>query len=154
RISLLKVHSEVRTGPTSFHSLFPSRKFEMRNSKSKLDSPNHFVRPPQHAWRNRQTDLLRRLEIDRQLEFRWLLHRQLGRFRSFQDLVDVICYAPITFRDVRPVVHEPGIYIFPVNKRCRKASMKSAMPEAVLASRKPMRWFFPVCCASLLALHT
>src|SRR5262249_19723607 len=30
---------------------------------------------------------------------------------------------------------------------CRKASMRTALPEAVLESRKPMRKIFPVCCA-------
>jgi len=38
-------------------------------------SLNHLVRPPQHLLRNRQTDLLRRLEIDHQLKLRRLLHR-------------------------------------------------------------------------------
>ena len=31
---------------------------------------------------------------------------------------------------------------------CRNASTRAALPEAVLASRKPMRKIFPVCCAS------
>ena len=31
---------------------------------------------------------------------------------------------------------------------CRNASTRTALPEAVLASRKPMRKIFPVCCAS------
>jgi hypothetical protein len=34
---------------------------------------DHFVRPRQHIWRNRQADLLRRLEIDHQLKLRRLL---------------------------------------------------------------------------------
>ena len=31
---------------------------------------------------------------------------------------------------------------------CRNASTRTALPEAVLVSRKPMRKIFPVCCAS------
>ena len=31
---------------------------------------------------------------------------------------------------------------------CRNASKRTALPEAVLESRKPMRKIFPVCCAS------
>ena len=31
---------------------------------------------------------------------------------------------------------------------CRNASTRTALPEAVLASRKPMRKIFPACCAS------
>src|SRR5262249_48626757 len=31
---------------------------------------------------------------------------------------------------------------------CRNASKRTALPEAVLTSRKPMRKIFPVCCAS------
>ena len=30
---------------------------------------------------------------------------------------------------------------------CRNASTRTAIPEAVLGSRKPMRKIFPVCCA-------
>src|SRR4029453_8407555 len=31
---------------------------------------------------------------------------------------------------------------------CRNTSRRTALPEAVLESRKPMRKIFPVCCAS------
>ena len=33
---------------------------------------------------------------------------------------------------------------------CRNASQKTALPEAVLGSRIPMRKIFPVCCASVI----
>ena len=36
---------------------------------------------------------------------------------------------------------------------CRNASKRTALPEAVLASRKPMRKIFPVCCASPCPAH-
>src|SRR5262245_33832161 len=35
-----------------------------------------------------------------------------------------------------------------LSSSCRNASRRTALPEAVLASRKPMRETFPVCCAS------
>ena len=41
----------------------------------------------QHRLRNRQADLLRRLEINHQLELCRLLHRQIGRLGSLQDSV-------------------------------------------------------------------
>src|SRR5262245_39908119 len=36
---------------------------------------------------------------------------------------------------------------------CRNASKRTALPEAVPSSRKPMRKIFPVCCASATAPH-
>src|SRR5262245_31419417 len=39
--------------------------------------------------RNRQADLLGGFEIDYELKLRRLLHRQIGRFRAFQNLVHV-----------------------------------------------------------------
>ena len=56
---------------------------------------NHLIRPGEHVRRNRQADLLRGLEVDHKLELRGLLHRQIGRFGAFQDLVHVDCRAPV-----------------------------------------------------------
>ena len=47
-----------------------------------LGGEEDFVRPRQHIGRNRQSDLLGRLEIDHQLELRGLLYRQIGRLIS------------------------------------------------------------------------
>ena len=78
-----------------------------------LVSLDHLIRPIQHRLWNRQTDLLGRLEIDHQLEFRRLLDRKIGRLGSLQDFVHVIGDAPVAVREVRPVGHEStGIYIF------------------------------------------
>ena len=49
---------------------------------------NHFVRPHQHIWRNRQADLLGGFQIDHQLKLRRLLDGQIGGLGSLQDLVD------------------------------------------------------------------
>ena len=42
-----------------------------------------------NSGENRQTDLFRRLQVDHKLKLRWLLHRQISRFGTFQDLVHV-----------------------------------------------------------------
>src|SRR5262249_2654091 len=45
------------------------------------------------------------------------------------------------------VIFFPSIHPSLLNS-CRNASKRTAIPEAVLLSRKPMRGTFPVCCAS------
>src|SRR5215510_12606303 len=69
---------------------------------------DHFLRPHEHYRRNRKTNLLRGLEIDYQLELRWLLHGQIAGLGSLKDFVHVVCDAPVDVREVRPVVHEPA----------------------------------------------
>src|SRR5437763_4076229 len=48
---------------------------------------DHLIRPREHVGRNRQADLLCRLEIDHQLELRRLLDWQVCGLRTFQDFV-------------------------------------------------------------------
>ena len=55
---------------------------------------DHPIRPRQHLLRNRQTDLLRRLEINYHFKLGWLLHRKVGWFDAFQDFVHVCGNAP------------------------------------------------------------
>src|SRR5262249_50540269 len=69
---------------------------------------NNFGRPRQQVGWYRQTDLLCRLEIDHKLEFRRLLHRQIGRLGSLQALVHEICHARVAVHLVRTVGHEPA----------------------------------------------
>src|SRR5262245_43563148 len=77
-----------------------------------LPSLDHSVRSRQHIRRNREPDLFSRLQIDDEFELRRLLHRQIGRLGSLQDLVHEICDAPVAVREVRPVRHEPAnVYI-------------------------------------------
>jgi hypothetical protein len=52
-------------------------------------SLDHFIRSHQNLLRNRETDLLRSLEIDHQLKLRRLLDGKLGGLCAFQDLVHV-----------------------------------------------------------------
>src|SRR5215472_15980986 len=61
-----------------------------------------FVCSSQHIRRNRQADLLRGLQVDYKLKFRWLFHRQIGRLGSLQDFVHEVRAAPVAVREVRP----------------------------------------------------
>src|SRR5262245_794540 len=67
---------------------------KIENLKSKMASSDHLIRPQQHIRRNRDTDLLRCLEIDYQLELHWLLHREISGFPPFENLVNV--YSGVT----------------------------------------------------------
>lgn len=60
-------------------------------------------------------DLLRRIQIDDQLELLRLLHGKFSRLRSLQDSVHIGGYAPVDVHEVRPIGHEPAsIYTFAV----------------------------------------
>jgi hypothetical protein len=50
---------------------------------------NHLVRLEQEAWGDGQTERLGGLEINHQFELRRLFERQIRRFRTFQNFVDV-----------------------------------------------------------------
>src|SRR4030095_3212068 len=52
-----------------------------------LISPNHLVRPRQYVGRNRQADLFGGFEIDDELKFLRLLHRQIGGALSLSSFV-------------------------------------------------------------------
>src|SRR5438128_1922360 len=74
-------------------------------------SLDHLIRPIEQRLRNRHADLFGRFQIEYQLKLRRPLHRQIGRFGSLQDSVDVMCHALVIFRLVRGVGHEPtGLY--------------------------------------------
>src|SRR6185503_10750197 len=57
-------------------------------------SSNHSIRSYQHVRRNRHADLLRRFEINDELELDRLLHGNVGGLCAFQDLVDKVSGAP------------------------------------------------------------
>src|SRR2546425_9637054 len=72
--------------------------FRFINSTLKIQNSKlsfyDLVRPCQHIRWNRETDLLRGLQIDHQLELRRLLHWQVSRLGAFEDLVDISGGAP------------------------------------------------------------
>ena len=49
----------------------------------------YLVRPVQNRLRNRQADLLRRLQVDDQLKLHGLLHGEVSRLGAFKDFVHV-----------------------------------------------------------------
>ena len=67
---------------------------------------NHLIRPLKNAARNCQTNLFCRLKIDDEFELRCLLHRQIGRFGAFQNLIHVNSRAPKEVNVVRSIGHE------------------------------------------------
>ena len=86
----------------------PFQRFQTFQSIHRLGqpfaSPNDPVRSHQHIRWNRQTDLLRRFEIDDELELLRLLHGKVRGLAAFQNLVHVGGGAP-----------ELGVTFCPVN---------------------------------------
>src|SRR5262249_44193095 len=81
--------------------------------KVTCSSLNHSVRTKEHRLRNRQSDLFRRFQIDDELEFSWLLHREIGWFGAFQNLINVSGSAAVQICEARAVAHKaPSLYIF------------------------------------------
>src|SRR5215475_5746422 len=70
-------------------------------------SLDHLIRPCQYIRRNRQADLLRRFQIDDELELLRLLHRQLGGFGSFENFVYISSCATVQVGQVHTVGHKP-----------------------------------------------
>ena len=66
---------------------------------------NDLIRPRQHIRRNRQADLLRRLQIDDELELHRLLHGEISGLAAFQYLVHIgggaaelgVTFCPVNF---------------------------------------------------------
>src|SRR5262245_36776215 len=81
--------------------------------KITCSSLNHSVRTKEHRFRNRQSDLFRRFEIDDELELSRLLHREISWFGAFQNLVNVGGSASVQVGEARAVAHKaPSLYIF------------------------------------------
>ncbi len=69
--------------------------------------PDHSIRSHQHIRWNRQADLLRRFQVDNELELDRLLNGQVGGFPAFQNLVHIRSGAPVQVRIVHAVGHKP-----------------------------------------------
>jgi len=54
-----------------------------------LSSFDYSIRSRKHVRRNGETDLLGSFEIDDQLEFGWLFHREISWFSTLNNLVCV-----------------------------------------------------------------
>jgi hypothetical protein len=75
-------------------------------------SLDHLVRSRQHSLRDRDADLLRRLEIDHQLKLRGLLHRKMGGLGAFENLIRVCGGAAAQINKAHAAGHKPpGFHI-------------------------------------------
>jgi hypothetical protein len=81
----------------------------------RLKSLDDLVRPRQHVRRNRQADLLRRFEIDDELELLWLLYGEIGGLGTFQYLVHIRGGAPEQVGNAHAVGHKAPVF----HKFCR-----------------------------------
>ena len=70
-----------------------------------LASSNHLICLFKNSVWNCQTDLFCRLEISDEFELRCLLHRQVGRLRSLENLVNVMGGLTVLVVVVRPIGH-------------------------------------------------
>jgi hypothetical protein len=69
-----------------------------------MQSFDDSICPKQHRLRNRQADLLCRLQIDHELKFRRLLDGKIGRLRAFQDSVHIVSGTPVILAFVSPSI--------------------------------------------------
>src|SRR5262249_23760354 len=75
---------------------------------------NDLIGLAEQRLRDRQPERLRGLEVDDQLESRWLLDGQVAGFGALENLVHVGCSAPRQIGRIRSIGHEaPGIDIPP-----------------------------------------
>ena len=81
----------------------PQSKIGSLKSKMSFYDP---ICPRQHFRCNGQSNLFRCLQIDHEFKLRCLLHRQISRFGTFQDLVHVNSRAPKEVIVVGSVGHE------------------------------------------------
>src|SRR5215510_14838180 len=92
-----------------------------------LDYP---IRPREHFWRNCQTNLFRCLQVDDEFKLRCLLHGQISRFGTFQDLVHVNSSAPMEVNDVCPIGHEAtGFHKLLLEVNSRQAVFASKLDD-------------------------
>src|SRR5215467_10221565 len=78
-----------------------------------VSSLNHFIRPRQQRWWDRQAEGLGGLGIDDHLELGWLLDRKIRRFHDLQDFVHERRSASRDVHSVRTDRHQsPGVRDF------------------------------------------
>src|SRR3990167_4905063 len=77
---------------------------KIENRKSKMSFYDS-VRPRQHIWRNRETDLLGRFQIDDEFKLLRLLHWKVSGLSAFQDLVHIRGGAPVQVGTAHAVRH-------------------------------------------------
>jgi len=98
---------------------------------------DHLVGPGKHRRRHVEAERLRSLEIDHELVFCWLLHRQIRRLFAFENTNDVGRRAPENVRELNPIED---------NRR------RSATASGDLLSRNPITGIAG-CCARAASGH-
>src|SRR5262245_18039658 len=94
--------------------------------------PYDLVRPLEQPLRNRQAQSLRGLEIDHQLELRWLLDGQVGGLGPFEDLVHVGGCTAVEVRKVRSIGHQTaGHNPFPYAKHARQVPLGDELNDVL-----------------------
>src|SRR5262245_9948491 len=79
---------------------------DRKSAIEKLKLLNDPIRLREHLRRNRRVDLLGCFQIDDELEFRRLLHCNVGGLGAFQDFIHKVSDSPPIVRRVRPVAHQ------------------------------------------------
>src|SRR5438094_3722735 len=80
------------------------------NTGLKLFSLDHPVRPKQNRLRNGEADLIRRFEVDHQLELGGLLYRQISELSALQNLVHIRSGASVQVNNAHAVAHKSSVF--------------------------------------------
>src|SRR3979409_1016370 len=92
---------------------------------------DNLVRPAQQGVWDREAEGLGRLEVDDQLELRWLLDGKVAGLGAFENLVHVGSGAPKQISKVRSIGHQaPGIHTLSPWVHCRQAVPGRQVHEA------------------------
>src|SRR5262245_11136078 len=76
------------------------------DARPRTCSLDELIGPRQKRWWDRDAKGLRSIDVDDQLELRWLLDREIGRLCPTQNLVDIFSDASEQVRKVCSVAHQ------------------------------------------------
>src|SRR5262245_39269849 len=112
----------------------------------------HSIRSCQHIRRNRQADLLGGFQVDNELKFLRLLHRQVGSLGAFQNLVYIGGGPAIQVGIAHAVEHEPPVFhiFWPVVYRRESALYREVCNLSSLRNKDFIRQY-EECVSALLA---
>src|SRR5262245_28234574 len=121
---------ERGSAPSQMQKSSSARKFHFEPPFTSFD---HLVGGGEQLVRHGEAERLRRLEIDRQLEFHSLLHRQVGWLLPFENAPGVAADKAKRIGDARSIADQPAI----IDKlaqviACRKR-MARCQPDKLIA---------------------
>src|SRR5262245_66642319 len=99
------------TFPFMFVSALSTRHSTLDTRPFSLDYP---IRSCQHIWRNRETDLLGRFQINDELELRRLLDGEVGGLSAFQNLIHIDCGTAAHVEEIHAVKHKAPVFYKPL----------------------------------------